>query len=67
MSWTIQTMPVPAGLGVGWMAQRLPSHRSASVDGFPPETAKPAAVQSSRSGHDTAHRKVEVRGGLGTN
>jgi hypothetical protein len=43
---------VPLGLGVGWMAQAVPFHRSASVT--LPEN--PTAVQDVADVHDTARK-----------
>ena len=44
----------PAGLGVGWMRQLLPFHRSARVRRTPDLTANcPTAVHAELVGHDT--------------
>jgi hypothetical protein len=51
----------PAGLGVGWMAHWVPSHRSASVPAF--ET--PTAAQAEADGHATLVRKPPPCEGLG--
>jgi len=51
----------PAGLGVGWMVQFVPSHRSASVPALEP----PAAVHDEADGHATLVRKLAPGEGLG--
>jgi len=44
----------PAGLGVGWMCQLFPSHRSASVTPVPElRTEVPTAMHQLAFGHDT--------------
>ena len=49
----------PGGLGVGWMCQLLPSHRSASVLCAPgPATNSPTAVHAEPDGHDTPFRAL---------
>jgi hypothetical protein len=51
----------PAGLGVGWMVQFVPSQRSASVPALEP----PAAVHDEADGHATLVRKLAPGDGLG--
>jgi hypothetical protein len=51
----------PAGLGVGWMVHRVPSHRSASVPAF----EFPAAVHADGDLHATPFRKPPPCEGLG--
>jgi len=43
----------PAGVGVDWIAQVLPFHRSARVLLGLPISVNPAAVQAVADGHDT--------------
>ena len=43
----------PAGVGVGWTVQVLPSRRSAKA---PADPVAPTAVQSLLDAHDTADR-----------
>src|SRR5215469_5368808 len=52
--------PVPAGRGLGWTAQRVPSHRSVSGRFFP---LAPTAVQARALGHDTADKLALVAPG----
>ena len=60
----------PAGLGVGWMLQRVPFQRSAIVTTVPEAVTAPAtAVQAEAEVHATEFRKVaRARGrcGMGT-
>src|SRR5215467_13389484 len=60
-------MPWPAGLGVGWMRQVWPFHRSARVPvGLPGGTRRPpTAVQADGEVHDTAPRDHPPPGGFG--
>src|SRR5215469_16493465 len=64
LSWLVVE---PAGLGVCWTAQWLPSQRSASVSWFPAEVSKnPTAVQAAVDVQGTPSRKLRVApGGLG--
>jgi len=48
----LKTSPPCGGLGVGWMLQRVPSHRSARV----PAAELPTAVQAEAETHDTLLR-----------
>lgn len=62
--------PVPAGLGVGWMRQRLPFHRSAMVTQVPEALrASATAVQAEAEVQDTDCSRVTGapgRCGIGT-
>ena len=49
----------PDGLGVAWMAQLVPSHRSARVPPFP---EFPTAVHAELEVHDTLFRKPPPAG-----
>ena len=51
----------PAGVGVGWMRQRVPFHRSARV----PALEVPTAVQADADVHATLARKPPPWAGLG--
>jgi hypothetical protein len=54
----------PDGLGVAWMAQLVPFHRSARVLPFP---ELPTAVHTERDAHDTLLRKPPPAGlGVGS-
>jgi hypothetical protein len=57
----------PAGLGVGWICQLLPFHRSASVSCAPdPTTNCPTAVHAEPDGHDTPLKALAAApGGFG--
>ncbi len=52
---------VPAGLGVGWLVQLVPFHRSARVPAFD----SPAAVHDEDEVHDTPSRPAPPWAGLG--
>ena len=56
-----RTPPPGAGLGVGWIRHRLPSHRSASVPAFEP----PTAVHADGDVQDTPFRLPPPGAGLG--
>src|SRR5215468_1683731 len=60
-------IPCPGGLGVGWMLQVWPFHRSARVPvGLPGGTRRPpTAVHADGEVHDTAPRNHPPPGGLG--
>jgi hypothetical protein len=50
-----------ARLGVGWMRQLLPSHRSASVSCAPDPMANcPTPVHAELEGHDTAFKALDT-------
>jgi len=51
----------PAGVGVGWMRQRVPFHPSARV----PALEAPAAVHADAEAQDTLARNPPPRGGFG--
>jgi hypothetical protein len=53
----------PAGSVVGWIDQRLPSHRSASGDVRPAAAYQPTAVQAVDDAHETAVRVLDVAPG----
>ncbi|MGB0090918.1 MAG: hypothetical protein WBP81_00025 [Solirubrobacteraceae bacterium] len=56
----------PAGLGVGWIIQALPSQRSATVTIVPaPSGAQPKAAQAAADGRDTAETAPRGTVGLG--
>src|SRR5215467_1991454 len=59
--------PRPGGLGVGWMLQVWPSHRSARVPVGVPGGARrpPTAVHADGEVHDTAIRNQSPPGGFG--
>src|SRR5215470_8509746 len=57
----LKTSPPCGGLGVAWMAQRVPFHRSARVR--PAEL--PTAVHADAEVHDTPFREPPPCGGLG--
>src|SRR5215470_19596741 len=59
--------PSPGGLGVGWMCQVWPFHRSARVpDGLPGGVRRPpTAVHADGEVHDTAPRTHSPPGGFG--
>src|SRR6516225_8440570 len=58
---------LPGGLGVGWMVQVWPSHRSARVPVGVPGGARrpPTAVHADGEVHDTAVRNQSPPGGFG--
>jgi hypothetical protein len=56
----------PSGLGVRWMAQAVPFHRSASSTGEPLLASEyPTAVQAEADVHDTAEKDPVGSEGLG--
>ena len=50
----------PAGVGVGWIAQVLPFHRSARVSVVLPVSVNPPAVHAVADGHDTPFKPENV-------
>src|SRR6266498_685750 len=67
----VQSTPItrlspPAGLGVGWIRHRLPSHRSAKVRRMPDlPTENPAAVQAEEAVQSTPIRRLSPPARLG--
>src|SRR6516225_10245891 len=58
----LNRLPGDHGLGVGWMAQLLPFHRSASVAPAGPPGPPPTATQNDADVHDTLPNKLPGAG-----